>query len=70
MGRWQYVVLADIEKMYRQINIAKSDKYLHILCRDSPKNKIKDYILTTVTYGTALAPYLAKRALADIGDKF
>jgi len=48
--RWPYVVSADIEKMYRQINIAESDQeLLHVLWRDSPKNKIKDYKLTTVT---------------------
>jgi len=68
--RWQYVVSADIEKMYRQINIAESDQeFLHVLWRDYPKNKIKDYKLTTVTYRTASAPYLAKRVLADIADK-
>jgi len=68
--RWQYVTSADIEKMYRQIYIAESDQeFLHVLWRDSPKNKDKDYKLTTVTYGTASAPYLAKRVLADIGDK-
>jgi len=30
--RWQYVVSAGIEKMYRQINIAESDQeFLHVL---------------------------------------
>jgi len=55
-----YVVSEDIEKRYRQINIAEIDQeFLHVLWRDSPKNKIKDYKLNTVTYGTASAPYLA-----------
>jgi len=36
--------------MYRQINIAESDhEFWHVLWRDSPKNNIKDYKLTTVT---------------------
>jgi len=48
--RWQNEVLRDIDKMYRQINIAESDhEFWHVLWRDSPKNNIKDYKLTTVT---------------------
>ncbi|KAH8410358.1 hypothetical protein KR222_004608, partial [Zaprionus bogoriensis] len=51
-------------------NEAKPSKvYLHILWRNSPKSKIKDFKLTTVTYGTASAPYLATRVLAEIGNR-
>jgi len=46
----EYVVSANVEKMYRQINIAESDQeFLHVLWRDSPKNKIKSNQLTTVS---------------------
>jgi len=46
--RWQYVVSADFEKMNLQINIAESDQeFVHVSWRDSPKNIIKDYKLTT-----------------------
>ncbi|XP_032569851.1 uncharacterized protein LOC116800206 [Drosophila sechellia] len=68
--KWEFVVSADIEKMYRQIKIDNDDqKYQYILWRNSPKEKIKTYKLTTVTYGTASAPYLATRVLVDIADK-
>jgi len=68
--KWEFVVSADIEKMYRQIKIDNNDqKYQYILWRNSPKEKIKTYKLTTVTYGTASAPYLATRVLVDIADK-
>jgi len=39
--RWQYVVSADIEKMYSQIHTAENDQELHVLWRDSQKIKSK-----------------------------
>ena len=57
---------ADIEKMYRRIHIAEKDQqYQHILWRENPSQQIKEYKLTTVTYGTAAAPFLAVRALQE-----
>ncbi|KAH8346285.1 hypothetical protein KR059_000107, partial [Drosophila kikkawai] len=67
--KWEFVVLADIVKMYRQIKINNDQKYQKILWRNSPE-KIKNYKLTTVTYGTASEPYLATRFLVDIAEKF
>jgi len=55
---------ADIEKMYRQINLAKEDRLYHtILWRDSEDQLIQEFQMTTVTYGTTSAPYLAIRTL-------
>lgn len=64
----QYVVTADIEKMFRQIHIRDSDQSLQrILWRDSSHALLKEYQLTTVTYGMKAAPFLAMRVLKQIG---
>lgn len=58
---------ADVEKMYRQILVNEQQTHLQrILWRESPKMPIKEYELTTVTYGTANAPYLAIRTLNQL----
>lgn len=63
----KYVMIADIAKMYRQINVDLSDVHLQrILWRSSPQEDVKSYELTTVTYGTASAPYLATRCLNQV----
>lgn len=36
-----------------------------ILCRESEDEPIREYRLTTVTYGTASAPFLAVRSLNE-----
>nr|XP_049467031.1 uncharacterized protein LOC125908360 [Anopheles coluzzii] len=57
-------LVADIEKMYRQINIAAIDRPLQrILWRNSPTEPIRTFQLNTVTYGTSCAPYLATKTL-------
>ncbi|XP_055589427.1 uncharacterized protein LOC129741706 [Uranotaenia lowii] len=66
----RFAISADIEKMYRMVRIQKSDQCLQrILWRDSPNEEIKTYELTTVTYGTASAPYLATRCLRQLGEE-
>ncbi|XP_046810810.1 uncharacterized protein LOC124420759 [Lucilia cuprina] len=66
---WRYVMMADVEKMYRQVRVAEEDqKYQHILWRKNNNELIKEYKLTTITYGTASAPFLAVRALFYIAD--
>ncbi|XP_076658716.1 uncharacterized protein LOC143362429 [Halictus rubicundus] len=63
----QYVLTADIEKMFRQIKIHPEDtKFQKILWRDNPNEPIKTFTLDTVTYGTASAPFLAVRALKQL----
>lgn len=63
----KYVITADIEKMFRQILVRESDQHLQrIVWRASPRDPMTDYQLTTVTYGTKAAPYLAMRTLRQI----
>lgn len=65
--RHKIAFAADIEKMYRQILVNKNQTHLQrILWRESPTEPIKEYELTTVTYGTANAPYLAIRTLKQL----
>lgn len=65
--RWRkhkVAFMADIMKMYRFIKISELDfPYQRILWRFSPKDSMTKYELTTVTYGTTSAPYLAVRTL-------
>ncbi|GFY78295.1 DUF1758 domain-containing protein [Trichonephila inaurata madagascariensis] len=61
---FQIAVCADLEKMFRQIKISSEDtNWQRILWRDNPKEPVKEYRLTTVTYGTSCAPYLSTRTL-------
>ena len=58
------VILADIEKMYRQIVvILRNRDFLRILWRENLTDEIKEYRLKTVTYGTKSASFLAIRSL-------
>ncbi|XP_039309935.1 uncharacterized protein LOC120358750 [Solenopsis invicta] len=76
--RWRlfrYVYAADITKMYRQIQIDPRDiDYQRILWNPEPNNPVLTYRLSTVTYGTACAPFLALRVIrqlvADDGAAF
>ncbi|XP_024875383.1 uncharacterized protein LOC112456855, partial [Temnothorax curvispinosus] len=62
-----YVLTADIVKMFRQIKIARRDRaLLRILWRENIQAPIRTYELTTVTYGTASAAYQAKRCLKQL----
>ncbi|XP_062713268.1 uncharacterized protein LOC134290212 [Aedes albopictus] len=63
----RFVIIADIEKMFRQIRINPADYPLQrILWRDSPSQPLRTFELTTVTYGTASAPYLATKCLQQL----
>lgn len=63
------VVTADITKMYRQIWVTEADQVLQrILWRESPSEPLRTYQLTTITYGTTSAPYLATRCLQKLAD--
>lgn len=63
--RWrkhQNVFRADIEKMYRQIKLDKEDQQYHtIFWRNEPSKPLREYQLTTATFGTAAAPFMATR---------
>ncbi|XP_058817557.1 uncharacterized protein LOC131680860 [Topomyia yanbarensis] len=62
----QVVFTADITKMYRQIRIAPC--FQRIFWRSNPDDPLRVLELTTVTYGTAAAPYLATRCLMQLCD--
>ncbi|XP_062716565.1 uncharacterized protein LOC134291988 [Aedes albopictus] len=63
----RYAIVSDIEKMYRQILVFSSDRCLQkILWRSSPSEPMRTYQLSTVTYGTSCAPYLATRCLQEL----
>lgn len=65
---YNYVLTADIAKMYRQIIIHSEDRsYQRILWRSQPTIELEQYELKTVTYGTTAAPFLAIRALYQLG---
>ncbi|XP_076301683.1 uncharacterized protein LOC143219699 [Lasioglossum baleicum] len=62
-----YVLTADIEKMYRQVLVQQDDAaYQKILWRENINEQIKIFRLDTVTYGTASASFLAIRALHQL----
>ncbi|XP_049865557.1 uncharacterized protein LOC126366489 [Pectinophora gossypiella] len=64
----QYVLSADVEKMYRQIVVHPDFRHLQqIVWRCKPSEPLKFYQLNTVTYGTASAPFLATRCLREVG---
>ena len=63
------VFCADIEKMYRQILVEPEQRnYQRIVWRDNPTSEIEHFRLTTVTYGTASAPFLATKTLKQLSD--
>lgn len=65
------VITADVEKMYRQVAIAKEDCDLHrIVRRASPTEKLNSYRLMTVTYGTAPASFMATQCLVALSEEF
>ncbi|GJQ67949.1 hypothetical protein Trydic_g16706 [Trypoxylus dichotomus] len=61
------VITADIEKMYRHIKVKEDHSKLQRIFRRANINEaIKTYELTSVTYGTAPAPFLATRVLQHL----
>lgn len=61
--------IADIQKMYRQVLVKKSDAdYQRILWRTDSSQDVKSYRLLRVTFGTAAAPYLAVKTLHQIAE--
>lgn len=62
---------ADITKMYRQILIDPTQTRLQrVLWRDDISRDVQTYELTTVTYGTSAAPYLATRSLNYLAELY
>ncbi|XP_058840265.1 uncharacterized protein LOC131695765 [Topomyia yanbarensis] len=65
----RFAIVADIAKMYRMVRVQATDQPLQrILWRDSIEEPVRTFELTTVTYGTASAPYLATKCLQSVDD--
>ncbi|XP_062542374.1 uncharacterized protein LOC134210340 [Armigeres subalbatus] len=65
----KYAMTADIEKMYRMIKMHPMDHPLQcIVWREDSSKPIRMFMLTTVTYGTSSAPYLATRCLKKLAE--
>ncbi|XP_055633970.1 uncharacterized protein LOC129774278 [Toxorhynchites rutilus septentrionalis] len=63
------MLVADVEKMFRQIIMDEGDQPLQsILWRTDTEQEIGTYELSTVTYGTKPAPFLATRTLKQLAD--
>lgn len=61
---FKYVLVADIIKMYRQIQLHSTQTRLHrIFWRNDPDSTLEVHELTTVTYDTSAASFLATRCL-------
>lgn len=66
----QYVITADIAKMFRQVLVDPQDRRLQlILWRQGSEERPRIYQLNTVTYGTASAPYHAMRCLLELATQ-
>ncbi|XP_057671148.1 uncharacterized protein LOC130902885 [Diorhabda carinulata] len=60
-------MVADIEKMYRQVEIVEEQRDLQrIMWRSDPNLPLEVYTLNTVTYGTAPASFIAIRCLHQL----
>ncbi|XP_035205550.1 uncharacterized protein LOC118180586, partial [Stegodyphus dumicola] len=63
----QVAVIADIQKMYRQILVDESQRdLLRILWKRNLSDSPVTYRLKTVTYGTKSAPFLAIRCIKQV----
>ncbi|KAL4136141.1 hypothetical protein QTP88_007705 [Uroleucon formosanum] len=65
----KFVLTADIQKMYRQVLVTKQDsEKQRILWRADPSLPIQIYRLTTLTYGTVPASFLATACLRKLSE--
>ncbi|XP_046145647.1 uncharacterized protein LOC123988932 [Osmia bicornis bicornis] len=68
--RYRFVFTADVVKMFRQIRVSRGDQdFQRIVWAPSSSETPVEYRLTTVTYGTACAPYLAIRTLLQLAEE-
>ncbi|XP_046746410.1 uncharacterized protein LOC124411360 [Diprion similis] len=66
--RYKYLFATDITKMYRQIKIHPADWDLQRILWMDEQGLEAHYQLTTVTYGTKAAPFLAVRTLIQLAQ--
>lgn len=64
----KFVFCADIQKMYRCIDMHPDDVHYQRILWQGNENKISEYCLTTVTFGTASAPYTAIRIMHQLAE--
>ncbi|XP_063989071.1 uncharacterized protein LOC135168622 [Diachasmimorpha longicaudata] len=65
----QIVLLADIEKMYKQIRLHPDDaQYQLILWRENENDRLQTYKIPVVLFGSASAPFSATRVLNQLAD--
>lgn len=67
LRKYKIAITADVEKMYRQIWVHSDQRDLQrVLWRQNSTDKVEEYTLNTVTYGTSNAPYIAIRVLNQL----
>lgn len=60
-------ICADIIKMYRQVKILpEHTDFQRVVWRNDPNDKLEEYRILRVTFGTSAAPYLAVKTLQQI----
>ncbi|XP_044778690.1 uncharacterized protein LOC123327154 [Drosophila simulans] len=65
----QYVLCADVEKMFRGIKVFKPHtNFQRIVWRTTENEPLLHFRLLTVTYGLAPSPFLAVRVLKQLAD--
>ncbi|XP_043063213.1 uncharacterized protein LOC122319685 [Drosophila yakuba] len=65
----QYVLCADVEKMFRGIKIIKPHtNFQRIVWRKTENEPLLNFRLLTVTYGLTPSPFLAVRVLKQLAD--
>ncbi|XP_063926012.1 uncharacterized protein LOC135139641 [Zophobas morio] len=66
--RHQYVMTADISKMYRCVMMHPDDRrYQKVFWRDNPQSPVETYQLNTVTYGLKPSSFQAIKCIQQIG---
>lgn len=64
---YNYVISADIEKMYRQVLLHEDDRrYQRILWREN--GRIETFQLNTLTFGVSSSPFLAIRTIQRLAN--
>ncbi|XP_070072650.1 uncharacterized protein [Drosophila takahashii] len=65
---YRYVFMADIQRMYRCIEMHPEDSQFQRIWWRDKTGELKEFRLTTVTFGTASAPYTAIRVIHQIAQ--
>lgn len=70
--RWRMhrvAFVADIQQIFRQIRVHSEDYRLQrVLWREGPSMPVEEHQLSTVTYGSSCAPYLAIQVLRQLAQ--